>query len=167
MEEISFKSVDEADLPAILDIYNHYIRTTTATFRLQPIPMETLRTFILIDHHRYKDFVMLRRGEVAGFCFLSQYKDLQAYDRTAYVGVYLKPGFTGRGLGTETVRYLEKAASAGGIKTVIASISGENIASIRLFRKLGYEECGHLKRVGEKFGRVIDVVLYQRMLDAL
>jgi L-amino acid N-acyltransferase YncA len=165
MEAVRFKRVDEADLPVVLDIYNHYILTTTATFRLQPITMETLRTFIFVNHHRYGACLIYNRGEIAGFCFLTQYKGVEAYDRTAEMGVYLKPAFTRRGLGAEAVRHLEQAAAANGVKVVIASISGENEASIKLFRKLGYEECGHFKRVGEKWGRVIDVVWFQRGLE--
>jgi L-amino acid N-acyltransferase YncA len=165
MDEIRFKIVEEADLPVVLEIYNHYILTSTATFRPQPIPMETLRTFIFLDHPRYKAYLIYHREEFAGFCFLTQYKNLEAYDRTGEMGAYLKPGFTRRGLGTAATRHLEKVAAANGFKTVIASISGENLASIELFRRLGYEQCGHFKRVGEKFGRVIDVVFFQRSLE--
>jgi L-amino acid N-acyltransferase YncA len=165
MEEISFRTIDEKGLPIALDIYNHYILTTTATFRLHAIPMETLRSFIFLNHSRYKAYLIYHRSEIAGFCFLTQYKNLEAYDRTAEMGVYLKPGFTHRGLGTEAVKHLEKVAAANGLKIIIASISGENAVSIKLFRKLEYEECGRFKRVGEKFGRIIDVIYFQRSLE--
>jgi L-amino acid N-acyltransferase YncA len=165
MSEISFKSIEERDLNTVLDIYNHYIRTTTASFRPEPIPVEILSSFIYLDHNRYKAYLIYHLGEIAGFCFLTQYKNLEAYDRTAEMGIYLRPGCTRRGLGKEAARHLEEVAAANGIKTVIASISGDNTASIRLFRKLGYEQCGHFKRVGEKFGRVLDVIFFQRSLD--
>ncbi|MFA5865852.1 MAG: N-acetyltransferase family protein [Phycisphaerae bacterium] len=164
MKEINFKSIEEEDLPVVLDIYNHYILTTTVTFRLDPIPMETLRSFIFLNHSRYKTYLIYYLSEIAGFCFLTQYKNLEAYDRTSEIGIYLKPDFTHRGLGTQAVKYLEKVAVVNGIKMLIASISGENTASIKLFRKLEYEECGHFKRVGEKWGRIIDVVYFQRSL---
>ena len=126
MDEIRFKSIDEADLPAVLEIYNHYLLTTTATFRLQAIPIETLRSFIFLNHDRYKAYLIHHQDQVAGFCFLTRYKDLQAYDRTAEIGIYLKPGFTRRGLGAAAVAHLEQVAAASGLKMLIASISGEN-----------------------------------------
>lgn len=165
MNEISFTVAEEKDLPVVLGIYNHYILTTTATFRLEPIALETLRSFIFLNHALYKAYLIHHRGEIAGFCFLTQYRNFQAYDRTAEIGVYLKPDFTHRQLGGAAVHHLEEVARTGGIKTLIASISGENTGSLKLFRKLGYEECGHFKRVGEKFGRVIDVIYFQRSLE--
>ncbi len=165
MNGIVFKEVAEQDLTTVLEIYNHYILTTTATFRLETISMETLKSFIYLDHPRYRTFLILRQGEVAGFCFLTQYKNLPAYDRTAEMGIYIKPGFTHQGLGSAAVNHLEKKAEENGFKVIIASISGENTPSINLFKKSGYDECGHFKKVGEKFGRVLDVVYFQKVLE--
>jgi len=44
MKETSFAEMQEDDLPAVLDIYNHYIVTTTVTFDSDPISKKTLRT---------------------------------------------------------------------------------------------------------------------------
>ncbi|MEI7898277.1 MAG: GNAT family N-acetyltransferase [bacterium] len=49
-------------------------------------------------------------GISCGFCYISQYKKRQAYDRTAEVSLYLTPGFTGRGIGPDALRHLEKVA---------------------------------------------------------
>ena len=165
MKEISFKNVEEKDLPFVLEIYNQYILTTTATFHLEPISMEKLRGFIYLNHPRYMAYMIYVQKELAGFCFLTQYKNLKAYDRTVEIGIYLKPEFIRQGLGTKAVQYLDKVARVNGFKIIIASISGENTASLKLFRNLGYEECGHFKQVGEKFGRVIDVIYFQKTLE--
>ena len=167
MKDLSFRIIDEKDLPIILDIYNYYILTTTATFHLKPVSMEKLKSFIFLNHPGYKTYMIYHKNKIAGFCFLTQYKNLKAYDRTVEIGIYLKPEFIHRGLGTESVKYLEQVAEKSGFKTVIASISGENTVSIKLFRNLGYSECGHFKRVGEKFDRVIDVIYFQKSLESL
>jgi len=166
MEEAIFTSMQEKDLPAVLDIYNHYIVTTTVTFDPGPISMDTLRTRILLDHDLYKAYMIHHRGRIAGFCFLAQFKKLEAYDRTAELGVYLKPEFTRQGLGTKAVKQLVEVAAASRLKTVIASISGENEASIELFRKLEWEQCANFKKVGEKWGKAIDVVFFQKLLES-
>lgn len=93
------------------------------------------------------------------------FKKRECYDRTVELGAYLKPQFTRRGLGTQAVRHLEQVAAATGRKMLVASISGENTASLELFRKLGYEQCAHLKRIGEKWGRALDVVFFQKSLE--
>ena len=157
--------MQEADLPGVLELYNHYTVTTTATFHPAPISMETLRELICLDHPWYKAFVICHDGEMAGFCFLTAFKKIEPYNRTVELGVYLKPEFTRRGLGSQAVRHLEKVAAETGRKVVIASISGENSASLELFRSLQYDECAHFNRVGEKWGRAIDVVFFQRSLE--
>ena len=43
-------------------------------------------------------------------------------------------------------------------------ISGDNAGSIKLFEKAGYEKCGHFRQIGEKFGRILDVVAYQKFI---
>ena len=104
--------MQEKDLPVVLDIYNHYIVTTTATFDSGPIPMSTLRTRISIDHDLYKAYIIHHLDDMVGFCFLSQFKNHESYDRTAELGVYLKPEHTRRGLGTKVVRHLGEVAAA-------------------------------------------------------
>ncbi|MFB3894690.1 MAG: N-acetyltransferase family protein [bacterium] len=165
MEEIVLKDIQEKDLSVVLDIYNYYILTSTATFHLEPIPMDKLRGFIYLNHFKYKAYLIYYRNELAGFCFLTQYKNLVAYDRTVEIGIYLKPEYTHQGLGKQAIPFLEQVAKKNGFKIIIASISGENEPSLKLFRNLGYQECGYFKRVGEKFGRVIDVVYFQKSLE--
>lgn len=164
MDKITFKIVEEQDLSLILDIYNHYIVTTTATFRLTKISIETLKSFIFLNNPRYKAFLIYLQNEVTGFCFITQYKNLEAYDRTAEIGIYLKPDFTKKGIGLQAIKHLESVAEKSSLRILIASISGENTASIKLFQKLNYTECGHFKDVGEKFNRVLDVIYFQKRL---
>lgn len=165
MGDITFRNVEERDLPVIRDIYNHYLRTTTATFRVEEMTTEKLKDFIFLQHPKYGAFLVYSRSELAGFCFLTRFKNAEGYDRTAEIGIYLKPEFTGRGLGATVVKHLEAVARQKGIKMLMASICGENTASLKLFRKLAYDECGDFKRVGEKFGRTLDVVFFQRSLE--
>jgi phosphinothricin acetyltransferase len=106
--------------------------------------------------------MILEKDEPAGYCFLTQYKKRQAYDRSAELSIYLKFGFTGRGIGSAALRHLEEAAKATGIRVLVGTICGENTASIRLLEKAGYYWCACLKNIGEKFGRVMDVVMYQK-----
>jgi phosphinothricin acetyltransferase len=165
MKEITFTEMQEDDLPVVLDIYNHYIVTTTVMFDSDPISIKTLRTRICIDHDLYKAYLIHNAGEIAGFCFLNQFNKHKSYNRTAELGLYFNPQHTHQGLGTKAVRYLEQVAAAKGLKMLVASISGENQGSMVLFQKLGWKECAHFERIGEKWGRAIDVVLFQKSIE--
>lgn len=78
--------------------------------------------------------------------------------------LYLKPEFTGKGIGREAVAFIEGIAIDKKIKVLVASVSSENIASIKLCQRMGYEQCAHYREVGEKFGRILDVIDYQKIL---
>ena len=53
------------------------------------------------------------------------------------IGLYLKPEFTGKGIGRETITFLEKEAIDRQFKVLVASISSENTRSIKLILKNG------------------------------
>ncbi len=164
MDNLIFQKAEEIDLETILSIYNYYIITTTATFDQSSISREELCQRVFINHDKYQTFIIRCGGDTVGFCFLTQFKKKKSYDRTAEIGLYLKPEFTGKGIGKEAIIFLEEVALNKQIKVLIACICSENTTSIRLVQKLGYEQCAHYKEVGEKFGRILDVVDYQKIL---
>jgi phosphinothricin acetyltransferase len=154
--------VTRNDIGTILSIYNYYVKNSTATFHSIPLTPEELGEFIYISHPKYPSFMIMEKNEPAGYCFLTQYKKRQAYDRSAELSIYLKPGFTGIGIGSTALYHLEAAAKASGIRVLVGTICGENSASIRLMEKAGFSRCACLKNIGEKFGKVMDVVMYQK-----
>ena len=164
MDNLTFQPAAENDLAAMLELYNFYIMNTTATFDHGKITPEEFRQRLFIGHEKYKTYLIRLGDDTVGFCFLTQYRKKAAYDRTTEIGLYLKPEFTGKGIGRLAVTFLEEIAVSKGIGVIIASISGENTASIKLFQKMGYERCAHYRQVGEKFGRFIDVIDYEKIL---
>ena len=166
MDNLTFEEAEEKDLGTILDIYNFYILTTTATFDVGQITREEFLQRFFISHEKYKTYLIRYIYEITGYCALTQFRKKKAYDRTAEIGIYLKPEFTGRGIGREAIAFLERVALDNRIRVIIASISGENKDSIKLFQKAGYEECAHYKEIGEKFGRILDIVDFQKVLSS-
>ncbi len=159
---VVFRPVTRQDFDTILSIYNHYVLTSTATFHSVPLTARELEEFLFVGHPKYPAFMIFDGDEPVGYCFLTQYKKRQAYDRSAELSVYLKPGFTGRGIGMTALARLEDAARSSGIRVLVGTICGENIASIRLMEKTGFTRCACLKNIGEKSGKVMDVVMYQK-----
>ncbi len=159
---IIFKKLKDEDLPRVKKIYDWYIENSTATFHTEPISTDQLKEFIYIGHPWYKSFLIYTDNEVAGYCFITNYKKRQAYDRTAEVTIYLKPDFCYKGIGKIALDYLEQIAGKCGLKNLIGVITGDNAGSIALFEKSGYLKCAHYKNVGEKFNKVLDVVSFQK-----
>jgi phosphinothricin acetyltransferase len=159
---VEFSQVTNTDLAAILAIYNDYILNSTATFHSEKLSKNDLEEFLYVSHLKYPLFLIRGNDEIIGYCFLTQYKKRQAYDRSAEMSIYLKPEFTGKGIGLVALNHLEAAAKKAGIHVLVGTICGENHASIRLMEKSGYSKCAHLKNIGEKFGKILDVVVYQK-----
>ena len=164
---MNFEWIDlkDSDYPAVKEIYDYYVVNTTVTFSTQKIPLAELKETIPAGHPKYKSFIIKNNDMVCGFCYLSQYKKRQAYDRTAEISVYLKPEFTGKGAGKQILEKMETVARANGIIVMVGIVTAENKQSVRLFEKCGFEKCAHYKKVGEKFNRILDVVAYQKILD--
>jgi phosphinothricin acetyltransferase len=158
----TFQVLQEHDLPEVKKIYDWYIKNSTATFHTEPIQIEQLREFIYINHDLYKSYLIYYDQKLAGYCFLTNHKKRQAYDRTAEVTIYLVPDSRQKGIGRLALNYLERKASESGLKNLIGIISGDNEGSIALFEKSGYSKCAHFKNVGEKFNKVLDVVAFQK-----
>ena len=163
MENPVFKEAGEKELPLILEIYNYYIINSTANYYIHPISIQQLKNHIFTDHKAYKTYLIFSNDNMIGFCFLTQFRKKDAYGRTAEIGIYLKPDFTGKKFGERIIYHLENIAKNNNIKVLVASISSENIPSLRLLEKSGYVQCAHYKQVAEKFGRLLDVIDYQKI----
>jgi L-amino acid N-acyltransferase YncA len=161
---IKLAPVRAEHLEIIRDIYQYYVDHSTATFHTGHVTTSELREKILIDHPRYKSYVIDVDGVICGYCYLSQYNKRQAYDRTAELSIYIDHNFKSKGIGRKVLEQLEEEAKKVNIVVLLAIITGDNEHSIRSFSSAGYAKCADLKEVGEKFGKLLDVVFYQKIL---
>ena len=157
--------LQDKDYPFVKEIYDYYVVNTTVSFATNKISLAELRKTIQTGHPKYKSFLIKVNSEICGFCYFSKYRKRQAYDRTAEISVYLKPGFLGKGVGKLTLQKMETVARENKISVLIGVITAENHQSVGLFEKCGYEKCAHFRKVGEKFNRILDVVAFQKILD--
>ncbi|MCD2424844.1 N-acetyltransferase family protein [Niabella pedocola] len=160
--DITLKELAAEDLPAVKQIYDWYVLHSTATFHTEPVTTDELKEFIYIGHPRFKSWLIHNQGQPAGYCYLTNYKKRQAYDKTAELTIYLAHDCYVKGIGQTALTQLEAHAREAGFKNLLAIISGDNDRSIHFFEKNGYVKCAHFKNVGEKFGKVLDVVGYQK-----
>jgi phosphinothricin acetyltransferase len=161
---ITFEEMTEAYLEEARSIYNYYVLNSTATFQIHESSPDEMRELVFFTNPRYRTYVIKAADIVCGYVLLTQFKKREAYDRAAEVTIYLKQGYTGQGIGRYAVEMIEAYAVAQNVHVLIASICGENTGSIRLFESCGFDKCAHFREVGEKFGRRLDVVYYQKIL---
>jgi phosphinothricin acetyltransferase len=155
----------ESDLPAINDIYNHYVYSSTCTYQEQPETLEARHAwFAHHDPARHPITVALREDQIVGWGSLSEFRDRSAYRFTVEDSVYIRHDMHRRGIGSAILADLIQRAKIIGFKTIIAGADAEQLASIAIHRKFGFEEVAHFRKVGFKFQRWLDVIFLQLWL---
>jgi phosphinothricin acetyltransferase len=164
--QMNVRPATHDDLPGILAIYNEAVLNTTATYDYEPRTLEH-RTAWFDDHvkHNYPVFVAVdQEGRVAGWSALNRYHDRKGYQFTSENSVYVAADQRGRGIGKLLMNPLIDAARQRGLHAILAGIDADNQASLRLHASFGFVKVAHLKQVGFKFGRWLDVVYMELML---
>nr|ACO70893.1 putative acetyltransferase [uncultured Verrucomicrobiota bacterium] len=154
----------EADLAAINAIYNHYVEHSTCTYQLAPESEAARLAWFYRHGAAHPVTVAEAAGEVLGWASLNVFNPREAYARTVENSVYIHHEHHRRGLGRAMLADLIARARALDHHTIIAGISAEQTASIRLHLGFGFEEIGRLRQVGFKHGQWLDVVSMQLML---
>jgi L-amino acid N-acyltransferase YncA len=154
-----------ADQQAILDIYNDAVLHSTATFDVEPRTWEGQQRWFLEHRPPYAVFVATVGDAVAGWGSLSRFRPRPGYRFTAEDSIYVRQDFRQRGIGGALLELLMEAARRGRFHTVMALIDGDNAVSVRLHERFGFQHVGTFREVGFKFGRWLDVVHMQRMVE--
>src|SRR5207247_1222474 len=95
---------------------------------------------------------------------LAPYRPKPSYARTVEDSVYVKDGWRGKGLGGLLLDALVEGARQRGYRSMIARVTAENDASLRLHERHGFVRVGHEREVAFKLGRWLDVLTLQRVL---
>jgi phosphinothricin acetyltransferase len=165
--EIAFVPVGESHVEAIRDIYNYYVEHTTVTFHSELLDNEEMRSILFFKNPRFGSYAIINPEQmVIGYVILGYYKPRQAYDFTAEVTIYLHPAHIGKGIGNKSMNFIEKIAREKQFHALLGVICSENGSSIQLFKKFGYWECAYFKEVGLKYNRLLDVVVYEKILES-
>ncbi|MDD9970281.1 MAG: amino acid racemase [Myxococcales bacterium] len=161
------RTAETSDVAAIVDIYNYEVSHATTTFATELDTSEARKTWLA--NHRDAELpvtVAESEGEVIGWACLSSWSERGAYRRSAEVSVYIHRTHRGRGLGRALLSDLVERARRQGFGVLLARIcAADGPMSERLHRSLGFSHVGTMRRVGEKFGRLLDVELYEQQLD--
>lgn len=163
---ISIRPAVRSDVDAITDIYNEAILTTTATFDIEPRTREDRLKWFESHGPRHPILVAEVDGSLAGWASLSAWNPRAAYRDTAESSVYVAETYRGQGIGRRLKADILQEAARLGYRSVIAGVAEGSNASLHLNQSMGFEVVGTFRRVGEKFGRILDVTYLQKFLDA-
>ena len=165
--EPTIRAATEADLTAMVEIYNYYIQNSVVTFDLDVMNLQDWS-------EKYKwitglglPFIVAESpsAQIIGFAYVAPWRQKAAFKRTVEDSIYLRPAAIGKRVGTKLLTVLLAEAKAAGVKEVVAVISDKGAeSSIALHERFGFKHQGHLGKVGFKFGRWLGTVLMQKSL---
>ena len=160
------RAAEAHDAGAIAAIYAHYVATSPATFdEAAPGASAFARKVEGIRSAGLPFLVADDGGAVAGYAYLTPYRERSAYRHTVENSVYVAPDARGRGVGRALLDRLLGEGQRAGVREVIAVIAATDAAaSVALHRACGFREAGRFEAVGFKHGAWHDTILMQRSL---
>jgi L-amino acid N-acyltransferase YncA len=150
----------EADLPAIVQIYNATVPTRMVTAELEPTTVEArLPWFREHSSEQYPFWVAESEGRVIGWLDFKKFLPRAAYRGTVEISVYVDEKFRRRGVGQRLLKQAIARAPSLGITALVGLIFGHNEPSLKLFQRLGFERWGFFPGVAQLDGVQRDLVV--------
>jgi RimJ/RimL family protein N-acetyltransferase len=122
-----------------------------ATWRQRFVEHDDRESFAIVDDHA---------AEYAGFVGWAVRFSINHEDSQLELGYATSPWARGRGVATETLRRLTRAALDEGFQRLVLQIDVANVASQRIAEKVGYTFEGTQRSVRGKNGNRIDLQLW-------
>jgi phosphinothricin acetyltransferase len=161
----TIRAARDEDAAAIAEVYNHYVLQTIVTFEEEPVPPDVMRDRVRETQGAGLPFLVAATdGDVRAFAYASAWKGRCAYRFSREVTVYVGHGDAGRGFGSALYAHMIPQLQQLGLHALLGGIALPNEASIALHEKFGFTKTAHLREVGWKFNRWIDVGYWQRLL---
>lgn len=160
------RRAEKADLAGILEIFNYNLINTTAIYEYEPYSLEKLTNWYLKKQENdFPLFVAELSGKILGYVTYSEFRWRPAYKYAVEHSIYVHQDFHKQGIARQLMNQIIETAKAQGKHTLIGGIDAENKGSIAFHEKFGFKTVAHLKEVGFKFDRWLDLVFMQLVLQ--
>lgn len=154
------------DLPAIVELYNHFVHTTSVTFDVEPFTVATRRPWFeqFAQTGRHRLLVAVEGAALLGYAGTLRFRPKAAYETSVETTIYVQPNAGGRGLGTLLYTRLFEALAGEDVHRALAGVTLPNEPSIKLHQRFGFTKVAHFTEQGRKFGRYWDVAWFEKPL---
>ena len=153
------------DSEAITEIWNPYIRDTTVTFTTEEKTVDGLSRLISDRQAAGWGFFVAEDQGIRGFASYGPFRAGPGYARSFEHTVLLDPRARGRGLGRALMTAVLDHAQSAGAHVMIAGISSENVDAAAFHAAMGFAQTARVPEVGYKFGRYLDLLIFQKILS--
>ncbi len=157
---------DESYCEHILAIFNDAILNSTALYDYQPRSLESMTGWFASKRTANYPVIgaVSESGELLGFASYGVFRGWPAYKYSVEHSVYVAASHRGKGIGRRLLQRILEEAEAQDYHVLVGGIDSQNTVSIALHRALGFQHAGTIRQVGFKFGRWLNLDLYQMIL---
>ena len=164
---MTIRDASEADLPAIVDIFNSTVPTRLSTAMLEPVAVEDrVEWFHEHTSDRHPLWVAEIDDQIAGWLSFHSFITRCAYRGTAELSVYIHENFRRRGVARALLERAIFDCPRLEITALVGLIMGHNAPSLRLFEQFGFNRWGLLPRVARLDGIERDIVIVGRHVES-
>ncbi len=163
--DIMIRTVKTTDAGDICAIYNHYVTETIISFEEEPVVLSEMEARISGISAKFPWIVFEEDKRILGYAYVSDWKSRRAYRYSVESTIYISPSFTNLKIGTKLYEVLISKLTKMNIHSVIGVIALPNVPSVRLHEKFGFRKVAHLREVGWKFQKWIDVGYWQIIME--
>ena len=164
--DVAIRPAVEADVPAIMAIYNHYVETSHATFDMTPVSLENRLAWFsgFRETGPFRLVVAERDGEVVGYAGSGRFREKPAYRSSVEMTIYVHPASTGQNIGARMYRRLFDLLDGQRVHRAYAGITLPNPASVALHHRFGFRDIGTYDEVGFKHGKYWGVLWLEKAM---
>jgi phosphinothricin acetyltransferase len=160
--EITMRDAVRSDAGGICAIYNTAIAERESTFETRPRVASDFTS--RIEEMRFPLLVAEVDSSILGWAGLAPYSERPCYAGIGEASVYVAPEARGKGIGTAITEALAGAAEERGFHKLLGKLFTDNVASIRLCERCGFQVVGVHRRHGQLDSEWRDVLVVERLL---
>ncbi|MCX6281990.1 MAG: GNAT family N-acetyltransferase [Bacteroidetes bacterium] len=155
------------DLPAIVEILNHGIKTRHSVGYFVSQSVDEMKDWF--EEHtgseRYPILVAEENKQITGWISLSPYrKGREAFNRTGEISAYIHEDYHRKGLGQMLLDAILVFSAENSFSIIFAIVLDRNTPSIKLLEKNGFERWAFLPEVAEIDGVLLNHIYFGKRL---
>ena len=160
------RTIEEKDIPVILDWYNWYISNSIATFETEEISLEGFKQRVAFITEKYPWVILEENDKPVGYAYYSDFNSRQAYACTVDLAIYLDPNACHLGYGKILLQEMIAIARKSSYKNIVSLVTAGNIASEKLHERYGFVKKATFEDIGYKHNQWLAVSYYYLQLES-
>tara|TARA_B100000287_G_scaffold147660_1_gene139392 strand:+ start:96 stop:596 length:501 start_codon:yes stop_codon:yes gene_type:complete len=155
------------NLKDALKIYNYYIDNSFSNFEEKKISLSDFtKTYKSIIKNKLPYLAAMINKDLVGIAYLNKFRDKSGYRFAFENTIYVHNSYLKQGIGFKLLKQLISSSKKNkDVKKIVAVIGSiDSVGSIKVHKKLGFKNCGKLKKIGFKKNKWIDCIIMQKDL---